>query len=130
MPLKMLIGFVNGIDTLTEDYRISGGDSILSLRFDVVAVAPTGSSYGVTDLMAMLRVLMAERFGLRTHVENRPMPVYSLTVERAGKLGPGLRPSQCNCHDLIINGNLAIQRVARQTAVSHPYLPPLESNSV
>jgi uncharacterized protein (TIGR03435 family) len=46
----------------------------------------------------MLRVVLAERFGLVVHTEERNMPIYALTLVRAdGPLGPDLRRSTTDC---------------------------------
>lgn len=50
------------------------------------------------DTRAMLRTLLRERFGLRTHTEVRQVPIFALTVKQSGKLGPWLTPSTYNCN--------------------------------
>lgn len=46
----------------------------------------------------MLRTLLADRFGLKTHRETREMPIYSLVVARKeGVLGPQLVRSTIDC---------------------------------
>ena len=45
----------------------------------------------------MMRTLLEDRFKLRVHREMRPMPVYALTVARAGRLGPNLVTSKFDC---------------------------------
>ncbi len=100
MSLRMLVGFAYGIDTSAEDFRLSGGpEDLLKRRFDINAVAPADSLPTPSDLVRMLRALLAERFALTTHTETRSMPVFALTVAREGRLGPGLRPSQHNCRE-------------------------------
>jgi len=76
---------------ITEAYRlgrdgISGGPKWLDLDcFNVIAkAAPTASR---NDVRLMLQKLLAERFGLRVHQDQRVMPVYALLV---GKRGPKL----------------------------------------
>jgi uncharacterized protein (TIGR03435 family) len=51
------------------------------------------------DSKAMLRTLLKERFGLRTHTEIRQVPVYALTVKEPGRLGRWLKSSQVNCQE-------------------------------
>jgi uncharacterized protein (TIGR03435 family) len=46
----------------------------------------------------MLRTLLADRFKLRVHRENRNLPVYALRVAREGRLGPSLRASSIDCN--------------------------------
>lgn len=99
-PLRMLIGFAHGIDARAEEFRLTGGpDSLLAGRFDITAVAPADPVPTPADLMAMLRTLLVDRFALKAHTESRQLPVYALTVAQAGRLGPGLRPSQHNCRE-------------------------------
>jgi uncharacterized protein (TIGR03435 family) len=45
----------------------------------------------------MLRTVLADRFGLRTHVERRMAPVYALRVAQARRLGPTFRPIDVDC---------------------------------
>ena len=73
--------------------RIVGGpDWIDSLRFDVLARAP--ENVPDTQLSAMMRTLLAERFKLSARPEMRDEPVYGLVVAREDRqLGPKLRPA-------------------------------------
>jgi uncharacterized protein (TIGR03435 family) len=81
--------------------RVLGGPTWLDTeRFDIAAKAPAGTGRTSDDIRQMLRTLLAERFALRLHTEDRNMPVYSLTLARAdGRLGPNLRPSTTDCAD-------------------------------
>jgi len=78
------------------NFQISGGPSwIDSERFDISATAPGATP---VQMVPMLRRLLEEQFQLRTHVETRQLPVYSLTlVHRDGTLGPGLRRNTVTC---------------------------------
>lgn len=40
----------------------------------------------------MMQSLLADRFKLAVHYETKQMPVLALELEKAGELGPGLRP--------------------------------------
>ena len=58
-------------------------------HFDVEAVA-TGNP-GPPQMLAMLRMLLADRFKLVAHTETRSLPVYELALARPdGRLGPSL----------------------------------------
>ena len=47
-------------------------------------------------MLMMVRTLLADRFQLRTHSEQRELPVFRLTHARADRrLGAGLTPSRC-----------------------------------
>lgn len=84
-----------------RDYQIDGGPKWLtSDYFDVVANA--GAEASPADVRSMLRVLLAERFGLRTHTETRQAPVHVLTLARAdGRLGPRLKRTTPECEKQI-----------------------------
>lgn len=80
-----------------ESYQLSGGPSWAeSARFDVLATA--GREAPLTDLNAMLRSLLADRFRLRLHDEQRDMRVYALVRSRPdGAPGPNLKRSRADC---------------------------------
>jgi uncharacterized protein (TIGR03435 family) len=66
-------------------------DWALTTRYEIAGKA----TEPITDQQrrAMVRDVLATRFGLRTHVEQRELPVYILTTDRSDKrLGTGLRP--------------------------------------
>lgn len=60
-------------------------------RFEITARAPI-SNPTKDQMRLMVQSLLAERFGLVLHFETRIIPVLSLEVVKAGKLGPQLRP--------------------------------------
>jgi uncharacterized protein (TIGR03435 family) len=78
---------------------------IRSARFDIQAtgapVVPGGGTTAgaiappegaaIDDTRAMLRTLLADRFGLVVHRESRDLPAYALVVNQAGRLGPQLK---------------------------------------
>ena len=71
-----------------KGHQISGPDWMISERYDIQAKLPEGSRRGETP--AMLQTLLAERFGMRVHRENRELSVYALVVAGGG---PHLKPS-------------------------------------
>ena len=78
---------------------IGGPDWMESDRFDVMASMPQGTT--APEMIAMARSLLAERFGLRVHREERELPVYLMRVARSdGKLGPKIRPITVDCDAL------------------------------
>lgn len=80
--LKSLIMAAYGV----QENMIAGGPSWLdSDRFDIVAKARPDTPRDT--LFPMLRSLLAERFKLAIHREDKPMPVYAMVV---GKGGPRL----------------------------------------
>jgi uncharacterized protein (TIGR03435 family) len=51
-------------------------------KFDIVAKAPVDLTPEVA--MTMLKNLLADRFKLKAHMEDQPVPVYALTVSKRG----------------------------------------------
>lgn len=65
--------------------RILGGPAWLETdRFDVLATAPAGATADSAKLM--LQALLADRFGLVVHPDERPLPVYVLTMGKGNKM--------------------------------------------
>jgi len=86
VPMKVLIVFAYHL----RPERLSGGPKWLeSERFDVVAKAPETAS--PDDVRRMAQTLLAERFKLVVHTEQKVMPAYALVL---GKFGAKLQPSE------------------------------------
>jgi uncharacterized protein (TIGR03435 family) len=87
-------------DLIVQAYKaagVAGGPAWLdSSRFDVIAKAPPNTP---TDtLRVMLQPLLAERFKLAIHTEQRPTPVYALIVAKGGsklQAAAGSSPPKC-----------------------------------
>jgi uncharacterized protein (TIGR03435 family) len=73
--------------------------------FDINAKAPDNTP--TTEILPMVRALLADRFKLRAHVEQREMPIYALVVVRSGRLGPGMKPTTGDCELLRSEGKTA-----------------------
>src|SRR5215469_14962625 len=72
-----------------EPEKVLGGPSWLeTARFDILAKAPTSVTPATTKLM--LRSLLADRFKLVIHNEDKPMNAYVMT---AAKPGPQIKQS-------------------------------------
>ena len=72
-------------------------DWVRTERYDIATTSmlttPTAE-----DRIAMLRAMLADRFQLKVHIEQREQQVFDLVLARKdGKLGPGLTPSDVNC---------------------------------
>jgi uncharacterized protein (TIGR03435 family) len=93
--LRLMIAIAYGIDTQFQHRLLAGTQATLDERFDIQAKAPAGATRLQSALM--LRGLLEERFGLRTHVETREIPVLALTLTREGRLGRNLRRSDIDC---------------------------------
>jgi len=77
-------------------FEVEGGPSWMRTdRFDVNATG--GRDVSLTELRAMLRTLLVERFHLQTHFDTRQMPVYRMVLAQPGKLGPQLRRTEADC---------------------------------
>jgi uncharacterized protein (TIGR03435 family) len=82
-------------------------------RYDVVA---TSSLTNPTQEQraAMMQAMLADRFKLLAHVENREQQVYDLVLARNdGRLGPGIKPSEYDCPAV-----QAAQRAAAEAALA------------
>ena len=80
-----------------ESYRLFGGPAWAgSDRFDIIATAGRDATPAQSN--AMLRTLLADRFKLVVHDEQREMRVYALVRGRAdGRLGPAIKASAADC---------------------------------
>jgi uncharacterized protein (TIGR03435 family) len=68
-------------------------------RFDVLAT--TGVAVSPQQMYSMLQSLLADRFDLAMHREQRQVPAYALVLARPGsKLGPGIHPSTKDCESV------------------------------
>lgn len=80
-----------------NDAKRIAGDAAW-MREQRLDVRAKGGPADAAAEQAMLRRLLADRFGLRTHTETREMDVYVARLARAdGKLGSGLTPSLPEC---------------------------------
>lgn len=95
--VKDLMMFSFGV----TDNMISGGPKWIDVdRFDIIAKAPTEAP--IETLRQMMQTLLADRFRLAFHHEDKAMPAYVLTLS---KNPPNLHqssggPSQCDWNDL------------------------------
>ena len=65
-----------------QETQVTGPDWLNDVRLDIMAKAS-----GPVDekaLFLMLRTLLAERLGLKAHVERKETPVYALTLAKGG----------------------------------------------
>lgn len=78
-----------------QDNMIAGGPPWIAIdHYDLIAKAPPNTP--MDTLRLMLRSLVAERFKLTVHTENRTMPVYALVV---AKSPPMLAPARGGAQD-------------------------------
>ena len=102
---------------------IGGPDWFNEARFDLIALAPGGLPPVDTDgfpsqLMAMFRAVLADRFRLVAHWETRERPIYNLVLDRADRrLGPKLVPVAMDCAKVsaaIVAGSPPVLRPGRR----------------
>lgn len=95
LPLRLLIGMAHEL----PDFRVIGGpQALLQTKYDITAKAPGGATLGTKELLPMVKALLADRFQLKTRIEQREMPLYDLVIARSdGRLGPELKPSKSDC---------------------------------
>jgi uncharacterized protein (TIGR03435 family) len=88
--LRELIAAANNVDGA---FRVVGGPPWVDTdRFDVQARPSAPVRPG--DGMAMMRTLLADRFGLRTRLARQGRPIFALmTTDSGGRTGPRLRPA-------------------------------------
>ena len=98
--LRDIITHAFQLNLQTARFVFAGwSERLLLTRFDIAAKAPADAPTGQAP--AMLRTLLAQRFGLRAHTETRDIPIYALKVANTGRFGPALRPSQHNCEEFL-----------------------------
>ena len=86
---------------------------ILSQRIDIVAKAPATAS--VVEMQRMLEPLLAERFKLVVHRENREMEAQVIVRARPDRLGPRLSRSTADCSALGVTNSFAREGVLPTT---------------
>jgi uncharacterized protein (TIGR03435 family) len=107
IPLKPLIGDLWG---LTDDMIIGAPKAAETDRWDIVAKAPPaaaiiGSSTGQDELpvdldmlIDMLKTLLTQRFEFKYHMEDRPMPAYTLSAVKP-KMKKADPATRTNCKE-------------------------------
>ena len=63
-------------------WQLSAPDWLTQVNVDIHATIPEGSTRA--DVPEMLKTLLSTRFGMRVHIEPRPMEVYELAVGSGG----------------------------------------------
>jgi uncharacterized protein (TIGR03435 family) len=93
VPLRFIIQVAHEV----QPFRLVGGPTWIDAeRYDIQGVAPGDASE--TELRAMMRTLLADRFKLVLHTEPRTVAGFALVRARpTGSLGPQLRahPEPC-----------------------------------
>jgi uncharacterized protein (TIGR03435 family) len=96
IPLRFLIRTAY---QLQDDQILGGPEWISAERFDLTA-KPEGNA-PLTRLVPMLKALLAERFKLAVHIEQRELPIFTLVaLPGNGRRAPGLRATACPAPDI------------------------------
>lgn len=84
-----------------QEFQIAGGaDWTTTDKWDIVAKAE--GDPGFERLLPMMQGLLADRFKLVIHREQREQAIYALVFARSDhKLGPQIRPSSVDCDALV-----------------------------
>ena len=84
-----------------RDHQLIGGPDWMRMdRFDIVATA--GREIQLTELRLMVQSLLADRFKLAAHTEQREMPIYTLVFARSDRrLGASIRQSDDACKAMV-----------------------------
>jgi len=102
-------------DLPDADHLIGAPKWLNDDRFDIIAKAPPGVALGelvpssrsipfnIDALRPMLQTLVIDRFKLKVHTEERPLPAYTLTASKP-KLKPADPTSRTNWHEGIDAG--------------------------
>ncbi len=102
VTLKRLVVQAYGV----KDYQISGPDWLDTQRYDVAAKLPPNTTQ--QQFALMLQSLLADRFKLKVHREQKELPVYALSVagggpklkESAAGAGAAGGTSKTSAHDV------------------------------
>jgi uncharacterized protein (TIGR03435 family) len=65
-----------------KEYQVEGPQWLENERYDIIATIPKGA--GKEQVGLMMQRLLAERFKLTVHKEQKPMAVYTLSVAKGG----------------------------------------------
>ena len=120
IPLKILITQAYKI---RPEYLIGGPGWLDSDRFDLVGKAAPNTPIDI--LRVMLQTLLAERFQLTSHTEQKVMPVYALVPARQGpKLQPAAGTGNQSCSPNSIKDSKAHRTCTNVTMQSLAELLP------
>ncbi|HXD73486.1 MAG TPA: TIGR03435 family protein, partial [Vicinamibacterales bacterium] len=92
------VAYGESMNALRPSQIIGAPGWLESEHYDIVAKAANPADMDDFDkTRLLLRALLADRFKLRVHREQRRMPIYALVPARAGVLGPNLKQSIPDC---------------------------------
>jgi uncharacterized protein (TIGR03435 family) len=92
-PVSVYIEFAYKIWPTGEEENTMLAGLPAWVKDDRYAIEATAPQHATKDqYRLMMQSTLAERFGLKLHVDNREMPVLLMTLEKPGKTGPNLIP--------------------------------------
>lgn len=102
VPLETLVGFAFGLTGgLPREQQIEGWPdrTLPGRRFTVEATYSGTRTPPLAVQRRLVRGILENRFGMRTHVEQREQRVYALRLVKPGMLGSGIREVDYDCTD-------------------------------
>ena len=101
VPLKVMVAFIWGYDPFTSEMVVNAPKSMENQKWDITAkVSATATKadapqLDADDLRSMLKTLVEQRWGLKWHVEDRPVTAYTLSAvkPKMKKGDPAMRAS-------------------------------------
>ncbi len=125
IPLETIVETAFGIDS----YQVKAPGWFLDARYDILAQAPPGATRA--QVAEMLRALLADRFQMKSHTEDRPSTVYALLV---GKGGPTMKVASEDPAKVDIGARQVLQRLVSasgpQFILREPGRMTFESNRI
>ncbi len=101
LPLNFLIFFAWNLNPDNKESIANAPEWLFNKKFDILAKAgsnvrvdhfSSGNLINYEDLRGMMRVLFADRFQMKWHMEDRPVTAYTLTAAKP-KLKPTFDPN-------------------------------------
>jgi uncharacterized protein (TIGR03435 family) len=80
-PVEMMLMMAFGVQ---KSQVVDVPDWVRTERFDVVGMPDVEGKPNLRQFQSLVRKLLTERFGLKTHTEQREMPVFALRVAKGG----------------------------------------------
>jgi uncharacterized protein (TIGR03435 family) len=78
-------------------YQLEGGPAWMATDYFDIAAKAEKDTATEAEMNEMLKALLAERFGLRVHVETRQATVFTLRMRADGRFGTGLKRTSAEC---------------------------------
>lgn len=131
IPLKGIIAYAYGYDTLHDERVFGGPNWIDSTNFDIEAKVNASDLNAYSKLKRpeyglMLQQVLTERFDLKAHRETRDLPVYALVIANGGSKLKEARPGEPSHAPAGIPANLPGGMLMRQRGKLVAWNSPLQ----